>query len=101
VVALWQNYEDSPELKQLGTITKDAVKYWGSILLAFRRKVDKKYCPSLSAGGSGNWLKDASKKVVWLKEKEDILDLRRKLHSASDTIMILTLAAMGSVAIST
>lgn len=99
MVALWQNYEDSPELKQLGTVTKDAVKDWGGTLLAFRRKVDKKYGTSLSAVGSGNWLKDASKKVVWLKEKEDILDLRRKLHSASDTIMMLTLAALGFVAI--
>jgi hypothetical protein len=61
-------------------------------------KVDKKYGPSLGLGGSGNWIKDAGKKIEWLKEKDDILDLRRKLGSASDSITMLTLAAIGSVA---
>lgn len=60
-------------------------------------KIDKKYGTSLGARGSGSWVKDAGKRVVWLKEKEDILDLRRKLGSASDTITMLTLAAMGFV----
>jgi hypothetical protein len=75
------------------------VKDWRNILLAFRVKVDKKYGTTLGANGSGNWMKDAGKRVIWLKEKEDILDLRRKLGSASDTITMLTLAAMGFVTI--
>jgi hypothetical protein len=75
------------------------VKDWLDILVAFRAKVDKKYGTSLGVGGSGNWIKDAGKKVVWLKEKGDILDLRRKLSSASDTITMVTLAAMGFVVI--
>ena len=62
-------------------------------------KVDKRYGTSLGTGGSGNRIKDAGKKVVWLKEKDDILDLRRKLGSASDAITMLTLAAMGFVTI--
>jgi hypothetical protein len=95
VVALWQNYENSPELEALGVTTKEAIKDWRDILLAFRLKVDKKYGTSFCTGGSGNWLRDASKKVVWLKEKEDILELRRKLDSASGTLTILVLAAMG------
>jgi hypothetical protein len=34
--------------------------------------------------------------MVWLKEKEDILELRRKLNSASDdNITVLIVAAMG------
>jgi hypothetical protein len=40
------------------------------------------------------------KKVLWLKKKEDILDLRRKLSLASEIIIILTLMAMGFIAIS-
>lgn len=44
-------------------------------------------------------MKDVSKKFIWPKEKGDILDLRRKLNLASDTITMLTLAAMGPVAI--
>jgi hypothetical protein len=95
VVALWQNYENSPELEALGTAIREAITDWRATLLAFRLKFDKKYGTSLSAGGSGNWLKDASKKVVWLKEKEDILELRRELLLASDTLTILILAAIG------
>jgi hypothetical protein len=76
------------------------VKDWRDTLLAFRAKVDKKYGESLGVGGSGNWIKDEGKKIVWLKEKEYVLDLRRKLGSASDTITMLTLAAMGFVAVS-
>jgi hypothetical protein len=75
------------------------VKDWRDTLLAFRVKVNKKYETSLGIGGSGNWIKDAGKKVVWLKEKEDMLDLRRKLGLANDTITMMTLAAMGFVAI--
>jgi hypothetical protein len=95
VVALWQNYEDSPELEVLATAAKEAIKDWRYILLTFRLKVEKKYGTSLSAGGSGNWLKDTSKKVRWLTEKEDVLELRRKLHLASDTLTMLVLTAMG------
>lgn len=80
-------------------ITKDVVKDWRDILLAFRVKVDQKYGMSLGIGGSGNWIKDAGKRVAWLKEREDILDLGRKLGSASDTITMLTLAAMGFVVV--
>ena len=94
MIALWQNYEDSPELEALGTATKEVIKDRRDILLAFRLKVDRKYGTSLCAGGSGNWLKNAAKKVAWMKEKEDILELRRKLHLASDTIGILVMAAM-------
>jgi hypothetical protein len=78
-------------------VTTDIAKDWLDTLRAFQEKVDKKYGGSLAASGSGNWVKDASKKVLWLKEKEDISDLRRKLSSASDTITMLTLAAMGFV----
>jgi len=93
VVAVWQNYEDSPELQELGTIIRDALKDWKDTLFEFQSKLDRKYRASLNLGGSGNWLKDASKKVVWLREKEDILELRRKLHTFSDTLLILSDAA--------
>jgi hypothetical protein len=89
-VTLWQNYEDSPALTEMGTITKDIVKEFRETLLAFRL-----YGTSLAAGSSGNWAKDVAKKVGWLKEKGDILELRGKLQMASDTITILVLAAMG------
>jgi hypothetical protein len=94
IVALWQNY-DSPDV-----ITTDVTKDWLDTLRAFQEKVNRKYGRYLAGSGSGSWVRDTSKKVLWLKEKEDILDLRRKLSSASETITILTLAAMGFVAIS-
>lgn len=63
-------------------------------LLEFQLKVDKKYGSSLCTGGSGSWMEDAIKKLSWVKEKEDILDLRRKLHTGSETITMLAIAAM-------
>ncbi len=97
MVALWQNYEDSPELIELGTVTKNTIKDYRDILLAFQLRASKKYGTSLSTGGSGSLIKDVSKKVIWLKEKEDVLDLRRKLRAASDTITLLCLSAIGQV----
>ncbi|CZR63961.1 uncharacterized protein PAC_13858 [Phialocephala subalpina] len=95
VLTLWQSYEDSPELKELGTTTINIVNDWREILLAFRLKVDNKYGTSLCAGGSAQWLKDVTKKVLWQKEKEEILELRRKLQMASHTIAMLCLTAIG------
>ncbi|KAF4633139.1 hypothetical protein G7Y89_g4976 [Cudoniella acicularis] len=93
VIALWQNYQESPELDELGRITKELAKDWRDELLAFRLKFTKKYGKSLSPKGSGNWFKDTGNKMVWLKE--EILELRRKLHTASETLTMLIFAAMG------
>ena len=99
MAALWQNREPCPELEALVATTRDAVKDLRATLLAFRLKVDKKYGRSLCAAGSGKWLKDASKKVLWLKEKKDVLELRRRLHLASETLTVLMVAAMAWVVI--
>ena len=95
MVALWQNYDDSPELQELGTIVKGVIEDWRHTLLAFRLKVDKKYGTSLNAGGSGYWLKDICKKVKWLKEKKDVINVRRKLQTASGALTMLIPAAIG------
>ena len=79
----------------MGKVTKETVKDWKNVLLKFRIKVDKKYGTSLCPGGSGNWLKDAGKKVLWVNEKEEVAELRTKLQGASDTITMLVLAAIG------
>jgi 2'-5' RNA ligase len=95
VVVVWQSYNDNPELNELGIITKQVLKDCRETLLAFRSRIDKKYRASLGLGGSGSWLQDASKKVIWVKEKEDILELRQKLQTSCDMITMLSLAAMG------
>ena len=97
VVALWQNYEDSAELNELGTITKNVEKEWRDTLGEFRSKVDKKYGKSLCPGGSGSWYKDSSKKILWRSEKEDIVELRRRLKNTSDALSVMILAAIGFV----
>jgi hypothetical protein len=93
VAVLWQNREPCPELEALGITTRDAVEDLRATLLALRLKVDKKYGTSLCVARSGKWLKDASKKELWLKEKKDILELRSRLHLASDTLTLLILTA--------
>lgn len=90
MVTVWQNYANGPELVELGTITMDAIKDWRQELLDFQSKINKKYATNLCPAGSSNWFKDASKKIVWLKEKEDIVELRRRLHTFSDTVMLLS-----------
>lgn len=94
-MVLWQNYQDSRELDELGKVTKTVVKEAGDTLLLFRLKVDKKYGTSLCPSGSGSWVRDASKKMLWLKEKEDVVELRQKLQLASETLTLLILSAMG------
>ncbi|PMD60566.1 uncharacterized protein K444DRAFT_612697 [Hyaloscypha bicolor E] len=89
VVALWQNY-DCPDVS-----TTDITKDWLDTLRTFQGKVDRKYGRHLAASGSGNWVIDVSKKVLWQTEKADIMELRTKLHSASETLTLLTIAAMG------
>ena len=86
-------------MAELGSMTKSAAKDWRDTLMTFRSNFNKKYGASLCPRGSGSWLKDASKKVQWLKERDDILDLRTKLHTASDMITLLVLAAIGYVPI--
>lgn len=93
VASLWQNYESSPELIELGDLTKNTVKDWKDTLLEFRLKFEKKYGTSLSPKGSGNWVKDTSKKVLWLTEKEDVLKMKEKLRTVSHTISMLAIAA--------
>jgi hypothetical protein len=80
-------------------ITTDAAQDWLDTLRTFQEKVEKRYGTSLGPSESGNWVKDVSKKFIWLKEREDIQYLRERLNAASDTITMLTLAAMGFVAI--
>lgn len=91
---MWQNHEDSPELLELGRTTEELIEGWRDELLVFRLKVDRKYLTSMSPGGSNNWAKGVSKKVLWLKEKEDI-DLMSRLQLASDTVSVLIMAATG------
>jgi len=97
VVALWQNYESSRELDELGEVTKNALEGWRDSLSEFRLKFEKKYGASLRHGGSGNWAKDTSKKFLWLKEKDEVEQLKQKIQSASDMITLFVLAAIGFV----
>lgn len=94
MIALWQNYDDSLELEDLRRTTTTTVNEWRTVLLEFQTKISNRYGKSLCAQGSGSWLRDVSKKVLWLKEKDDIVDLKRKLHMASNTISTLCFTAM-------
>jgi len=69
------------------------------MLRGFQEKVNRKYGRSLGVSGSGNFAKDVSKKLLWLREKEDISEVRNKLSTASRTVTLLTLEAMGYVAV--
>jgi hypothetical protein len=93
VVALWQNYENCPELEELAETSKTIANETIDLLTTFRDKLNRIYGKSFDNNGSGNRAKDAGKKIRWLTEKNDIAELRRKLRGSSETITMLTLAA--------
>lgn len=64
-------------------------------LLKFQEKIDRRYGTSLCSGGSGRWLKDSSRKFGWLREKEDVGELRRKLQMDCGIIHMFCNAAIG------
>lgn len=92
-MAVWQNYDNSPELEELGKAVEDGVKQWRQELLDFQAKYYNKYDTSLGVAGSGNRLKNTLKKLVFLREKEEIQEMWRKLHTFSDILVHLSLAA--------
>jgi hypothetical protein len=92
---VWQNYDDGPELQELGMMMKDIAEDYRQILLNFRLNIEKKYSTSLAPGGSGSRFGVAVKKILGLTEKEDVSELRRKLSAGTNAIMMLVLAAMG------
>ena len=94
-MALWQNYENCPELEELGEISQTAATDTIDLLTNFRDKINRKYGKSFHANGSGSRVKDAGKKMLWLTEKNDIAELRRKLRDMSQAIIMLTLVANG------
>ena len=49
----------------------------------------------LAPSGSGNWFKDVGQKILCIKEKEEVAELKRKLESSTQKITFLTLAAVG------
>ncbi|CZR68578.1 uncharacterized protein PAC_18477 [Phialocephala subalpina] len=70
VVALWQNYENCPELEELGEISQTAATDTIDLLTTFRDKVNRKYGKSFYPNGSGSRVKDAGKKNVMVDGKE-------------------------------
>ncbi|CZR54355.1 uncharacterized protein PAC_04239 [Phialocephala subalpina] len=94
VVALWQDYESSPELDRPGAATKAAVQDCRETLLRFKDSIERKYGLSLDSSGPKHWVKDTSKKLFWMKEREDIEALRKKLQMSSESIIMPTLVAV-------
>lgn len=93
-MALWQNYESSPELNRLGASTKAAVQDCRETLLKFKDNIEQKYGPSLDSSGSRNWVKDTTKKLLWTKGRKEIEALRKQSQASSESIIMLTLVAV-------
>lgn len=76
------------------------VENWQNELLGFRAKFEAKYSRSFDRPkymGIKEWLRDIPSKFYWLTEKEDIVELRRRLLSASSTIAKLVLEAVADI----
>jgi hypothetical protein len=95
VIAIWQNYETAPQLADIYAKAMETVKDCHDLLNSFSTKIRQKYDISLGGkGDSSSWVKTATKKTLWLREKEDVAELRARLQTGSNAIMLFTLAAM-------
>ena len=73
------------------------IENWRNILSGFRAKFKAKYSRSLNGPkymGIKEWLRDIPKTFYWLTEKEDIVELRTRLLSASSAVSKLVLGVV-------
>lgn len=95
VTLVVQIYKASPELDALCAVTAEVVLDCQAAFNEFRDKFDRKYGSTLGADGAAGRFKTAGKKIMWLKEKEDIFQLKSRLQTSCGSISVLLSTAIG------
>jgi hypothetical protein len=88
--------EPSPQLSALYDSAKGVVEKCGSSVKHFIQRLDK-YSKSLATGGSGSFVRDATRKVQWkiTKKDEEIAKFRAEITGYTESInMLLATAQM-------
>ncbi len=95
VVAIYPQHELTPYLGELDTVTKQVVEECADLIQKALARWQRKYGQALSPDGSGNVLKDASRKVEWyLREKERVAELRAQLDRGVQRMTLLSALAV-------
>ncbi|KAK4199820.1 hypothetical protein QBC40DRAFT_265582 [Triangularia verruculosa] len=76
-------------LQDLGAIAQATVDQVCAALQEFRDKICSKYGPSLASGGSGNVLKDVTRKIQWKFEERDVEQFRAKVAGLTVSLNLL------------
>jgi len=92
---LLQSHETSPEIMALCAVANEIARDSQVMLNAFREKVDRKYGSTLGVQNSPTKFKAAAKKIGWIREKEEIAELKAKLQASINSIALLIAAAVG------
>jgi hypothetical protein len=95
VERLSRSHSTPPELHALYETARQTVEKCRDSVAGFTARI-KKYGRSLAAGGSGNFLKDATKKIQWRASQKDaeIAKFRAEITGYSDSINMLLATGM-------
>ena len=93
VEMLSRTYENTVELNALSVAARRAADACRASIETFLEKI-RGYGQSLRDGGSGNVLKDASKKIKWqTSQKDDLTRFRAEINAHSTSINMLLMTA--------
>ena len=91
---LFQFFQSSEELVDIRDKAIDCVTQCQNRISNFIARAEKKYNLCLRAVGSGNWIKDAAKKVMWSAlEKEALPEFQRQISGHCNSINLLLMIA--------
>lgn len=95
VIAAYQQYQSSPWMQGLGQVVQNVVGQCTTVLEGARDSWLRKYGTYLRTNGSGNWAKDAYKKITWRWEKQHVDSFREELRKHTQRLgLLVTLTSM-------
>lgn len=95
---LLQSYQATPEIVELCVLANEVAKDSQVTLNEFRKKVERKYGSMLGTQGPVDVMagvKAVGKKIGWVREREEVAELKTKLQAGVNSIALLISAAVG------
>ena len=90
VIAIYEQYESSPGLIELDTEVQRVIESCTELIQNASSHFRRKYEASMMPSGSGNVMKNMTKKVEFaVREKSNIQELRDKIRSKIETLTLL------------
>ncbi|KAK4673856.1 hypothetical protein QC763_115600 [Podospora pseudopauciseta] len=89
VVKIYQGPGFASGLQDLGAIAQATVNQVCAALQEFRDRISSKYGSSLASNGSGNVLRDVTRKIQWKFEEKDVEQFRAKVAGLTVSLNLL------------